>query len=557
MDERDDVDVLVVGGGAAGLSGALTLARARRSVLVVHDGAPRNAPAAHMHAYLGLDGLPPAELLARGRAEVEGYGAEVVEDRVVDVRRDGDGFRAALAGGRVVRSRRVLVATGLVDALPDVPGVAERWGRDVLHCPFCHGWEVRDRAVAVLGSGPVAVHQAQMWRGWTADVTLHLGAGAGDALSDDDWERLAALGVRVVDWPVAGLEVVDDVLTGVRLTSGTVLPCDAVVVATGLGARLDGLEGLGLPTDPVTMGDRVIGTRVAAAPDGATTVPGVRVAGNVTDLRAQVQVSAAAGLTAGAALVGELAAEDADAAVARYRADRAAPARGDDGHGHHGNHGHHGHGADPFEVRHDREFWEDRYRSAPQVWSGRPNPQLVDEIAGLVPGRALDVACGEGGDALWLAGRGWSVTAVDLAQTALDRVDEAAAQAGPDAAARVRTERVDIAEWDAGDGAYDLVTTHFLHLPPEVRSVAFARMARAVAPGGTLLVVAHHASDLATTIGRPDLPELFFAPEDVVAALDPAAWDVPVAEARPRTATDPGGREITIRDTVVRAVRRA
>lgn len=326
--EQDDV--LVIGGGAAGLSGALTLARARRSVLLVHDGAPRNAPAAHMHAYLGLDGLPPADLLARGRAEVEGYGARVVEDRVVDVRRDGDGFRAALAGGRVVRARRVLVATGLVDALPDVPGVAERWGRDVLHCPFCHGWEVRDRAVALLGSGPRAVHQAQLWRGWTADVTLFLGAGAGagDGLSDDDWERLAALGVRVVDGPVAGLEVVDDVLTGVRLATGTVLGCDAVVVATGLGARLDGLEGLGLPTEPVSMGDRVIGTRVVAAPDGATSVPGVRVAGNTTDLRAQVQVAAAAGLTAGAALVAELVAEDAAAAVARYRAEQAAPFSG-------------------------------------------------------------------------------------------------------------------------------------------------------------------------------------------------------------------------------------
>lgn len=229
---------------------------------------------------------------------------------------------------------------------------------------------------------------------------------------------------------------------------------------------------------------------------------------------------------------------------------------GDTARGGHAGHGGHAPGGHPGEVRHDREFWEDRYRSAPQVWSGRPNPQLVDEVGALAPGRALDVACGEGGDALWLAGGGWAVTAVDLAQTALDRVEAAAAQAGPEVAARVRTERVDIATWEAGDGGYDLVTTHFLHLPPAVRALAFARMARAVAPGGTLLVVAHHASDLRTTVGRPDLPELFFDPEEVVAALDPEAWDVPVAEARPRTATDPDGREITIRDTVVRAVRR-
>lgn len=211
------------------------------------------------------------------------------------------------------------------------------------------------------------------------------------------------------------------------------------------------------------------------------------------------------------------------------------------------------HGAQ--EVRHDREFWEERYRSAPLIWSGRPNPQLVDEVADLPPGTAVDVACGEGGDALWLAGRGWRVTAVDLAQTALDRVDAAAAQAGPEVAARVRTVRADVGTWVPGDDRYDLVTSHFLHLPPADRAHAFGRMAGAVAPGGTLLVVAHHASDLETTAGRPDVPELFFEPEDVVAALEPGDWEVLVAEARPRQTVDPDGREITIRDTVVRARR--
>lgn len=321
MDE-DRCDVLVVGGGAAGLSGALTIARARRRVLVVHDGTPRNLPAAHMHAYLGLDGLPPVELLARGRAEVQGYGGEVVEARVVDVRRDDDGFRAELDGGRVVRARRVLVATGLADELPPVDGLAARWGRDVLHCPFCHGWEVRDRAVAILGSGAAALHQAQLWHGWTRDLTLFLDGG--EDPDEAGWERLAALGVRVVDGRVAGLEVTTDAVSGVRLASGLVLPCDAVVVATALSARLDGLDPLGLPTVPLMMGGRRFGTAVEAGPDGATAVPGVRVAGNVTDLRAQVQVAAAEGLAAGAAFVAELAAEDADAAVARYRREQAA-----------------------------------------------------------------------------------------------------------------------------------------------------------------------------------------------------------------------------------------
>lgn len=221
----------------------------------------------------------------------------------------------------------------------------------------------------------------------------------------------------------------------------------------------------------------------------------------------------------------------------------------------HEGHGHERHG-DPQEVRHDRGFWEERYRSADRIWSGRPNAQLVAEAGDLPPGRALDVACGEGGDALWLAGRGWEVTAMDLAQAALDRVEAAREQAGREVAARVRTVRGDIGSWDPGAGRYDLVTSHFLHLPPAGRATAFARMAAAVAPGGTLLVVAHHGSDLATTIGRPDLPELFFEPAEVVAALEPGDWDVAVAEARPREAADPDGRTITIRDTVVRARRR-
>ncbi len=324
MDQEQDVhDVLVLGGGAAGLSAALTLSRARLRVAVVHDGLPRNRPAARTHAYLGLDGLPPAELLARGRAEVSGYGAGLVEGRVVDVRRAGEVFRATLEDGTVRVGRRVVVATGLVDRLPDVPGLAGRWGRDVLHCPFCHGWEVRGRAVGVLASGPAAVHQALLWRRWTDDVTLFLHTGGDPA--PEDWERLAALGVRVVDGRVGGLEVHGDAVTGLRLASGAVLPCDAVVTATTLDARVDGLAGLGLPVEPVEMNGHVVGTRVVAGPDGVTAVPGVWAAGNVTDPRAQVLVAAAAGLTAGAAVVADLLGESTRAAVERHRAEQRAP----------------------------------------------------------------------------------------------------------------------------------------------------------------------------------------------------------------------------------------
>src|SRR5919107_1547066 len=175
MDER--YDVVVVGGGAAGLSGALALSRARRKVLVVDAGQPRNAPAGHVHNYLGREGTPPGELLAIGREEVAGYGGEVVTGEVVGAERVGDVFRVDLADGSHVQARRLLVTTGLTDELPDIPGVRELWGSDVLHCPYCHGWEVRDQPVGVIASGPMAVHQALLFRQLTADLTLFLHNG--------------------------------------------------------------------------------------------------------------------------------------------------------------------------------------------------------------------------------------------------------------------------------------------------------------------------------------------------------------------------------------------
>ncbi|GLX02540.1 NAD(P)/FAD-dependent oxidoreductase [Microtetraspora sp. NBRC 16547] len=315
MDET--YDVVVVGGGAAGLSGALTLARARRSVLVVDEGRPRNAPAGHVHNYLGREGTPPAELAAAGRDEVTRYGGQIVSGRAAAAAKDGDGFLVTLDDARHVRARRLLVTTGLVDELPDVPGLAERWGRDVLHCPYCHGWEVRDRRVGVLATGPLAWHQAELWRQWSPDVLVLLHhTPPPDA---ERAERLAARGIVVMDGPVAGVETAGDTLTGVRLASGEVVALDAVVVASRLSARADVLESLGLETVEVEIGGHVIGTRVPADPTGATAAPGVWVAGNVADVQTQVIASAAAGLTAGAAINADLIAEDTRDAVEAYR----------------------------------------------------------------------------------------------------------------------------------------------------------------------------------------------------------------------------------------------
>jgi thioredoxin reductase len=166
---NEEYDVVVVGGGAAGLSAALVLARARRTVVVVDAGGPRNAPAAHMHGFLSRDGMPPRELLAAGMAEVSGYGGRLIDDTVVGVE---PGFQVRLANGAPLLGRRILVATGLRDELPDIPGIRERWGRDLLHCPYCHGYEIRDQPLGVLGGAPEAVQHALLVRQWSPDVIL-------------------------------------------------------------------------------------------------------------------------------------------------------------------------------------------------------------------------------------------------------------------------------------------------------------------------------------------------------------------------------------------------
>lgn len=323
---RGRYDVVVVGGGAAGLSGALALARACRSVLVVDSGRPRNAPAGHVHAYLTQEGVAPGQILATGRAEVSGYGGEVVTDTVEAAERLENGrFRLVLAGGAAVEADRLLVTTGLVDELPQVPGLAGRWGQEVLHCPYCHGYEVRDQAVGVLSTGPMAVHQALMWRQWSDDVSLFLHTGPEP--DEDAYEQLAARDIAVVDGRVASVEVTDGRLSGVVLDSGKVVARQALVVAPRFTARAGFLAGLGLEVSDQEMGGVAVGTRIAADPAGATGVPGVWAAGNVADVSLQVIGAAAAGVRAGAAINADLIAKETRRAVEdRRRAREAAPA---------------------------------------------------------------------------------------------------------------------------------------------------------------------------------------------------------------------------------------
>jgi thioredoxin reductase len=313
---NESYDVVIIGGGAAGLAGAVALARSRRSVLVVDSGEPRNAPASHVHNFLTRDGTPPAELYAAGREEVARYGGTVMTGRVTALSRDGEQFLVQMAD-RAVTARRLLMATGLHDELPEVPGLAARWGIDVLHCPYCHGWEVRDQRVGILATGPGAAHQALLFRQLTQHVTVL--RHTAPELTHEQREQFTALGIAVVEGEVIGVEAGGGGLTAVTLADGTTVPLDALIVAPLMMANADLLRPLGLVPAEIRVDGQVIGTQVEAGPTGATSVPGVWVAGNLASMQAQVITSAAAGLTAGAAINADLAAEDAKRAVGAYR----------------------------------------------------------------------------------------------------------------------------------------------------------------------------------------------------------------------------------------------
>ncbi|WP_107062812.1 NAD(P)/FAD-dependent oxidoreductase [Streptomyces hygroscopicus] len=318
MNANQSVEVITIG-GAAGLSGALTLARARRSVMVIDSGEPRNAPASGVHGFLSRDGTPPRDLVARGQEEVARYGGSVVPGRVVSAEHVDGLFEVTTEAGKRYSARRLLV-TGLTDELHEVPGLAERWGRDVLHCPYCHGWEIREQPLGVLGRGPMSVHQVLVFRQSTSRITLFPADRV--EVTDDQREQLTARGIDVVEGVVAAVEVDKDRLTGIRLASGRVVEVTAVALSPRMRAGKV-LLSLGLAPVEHPMG---VGEHIEADATGRTAVPGVWVAGNATDLAAQVVGAAAAGNVSAAAINADLVAEDTSIAVAALR--RAQEGRG-------------------------------------------------------------------------------------------------------------------------------------------------------------------------------------------------------------------------------------
>lgn len=498
-------DVVIVGRMPVALDEALTLAGARWSVLVT-----------------GADG--------QDRDKLAPHGGEATEAVAVGAERADDGVLVTLADGSRVMARQVLAAGD--GEPPDLPGVRERWGRDVLHDPYEQGRDIRDRRIAVLATGRDAARQALLWRQWSERVTLLLHTAPEPTGEEYGW--LACRDVALINGKVTGLEVTGDVLAGVTMADGRVIPCEVLVAAPRMVPWPDAGEipwvgsareaGAALAEDDAR--------RAAAARPVPFSIEAEREAARRLQRRRLAQQYASepeeASRTQGTGEARDVSAPDASGAR-RTTQDPSAQDASD-----------------------AREWWDARYRERGRIWSGRPNLVLSREVPGLTPGTALDLGCGEGADAIWLARQGWRVTAADISGVALERAAQEAAEAG--VADSIDFQRHDFSE-SFPEGSYDLVSAHYLHSYQELpRERILRAAAAAVAPGGVLLIVSHQ--DWPTW--QHDHPDVAFpTARQVLDALDLAdgEWEVELCEAFERRHDAPDGTPGSRTDNVVRARR--
>ncbi|MEM6783205.1 MAG: NAD(P)/FAD-dependent oxidoreductase [Bacteroidota bacterium] len=295
MLDQKTTDVIIVGAGPAGLEAALVLARAGRSVVVLDGGPGRNAPAAHSYNVFTRDGTPPDELRRIGRVQAQDYGSQFVDAEALTATSDEAGVQVALADGSELSARRLLLATGVEDVLPEIPGLAQAWGATVVHCPYCHGHELRGRPTVVLAAGAASAHLAELLLGWTTRVTLCTGLpGGSGALADDDIKRLGALGVVVDARPVAALDVTGRAVRSVMFESGDLLAATAVYVQPPQRPRGPLPDALGLA--------RTETGHIEVDETYRTSAPSVWACGDMATPMQAVQMAAASGFAAAAFL---------------------------------------------------------------------------------------------------------------------------------------------------------------------------------------------------------------------------------------------------------------
>lgn len=290
-------DALVIGGSFAGLSAAMQLARARRAVCVVDAGEPRNRFAAAAHGFFGLDGVPPLELMAQARAKLLAYpNVHFVQGRAAGAAADAaGGFTVTLDDGARLSAKKLLLAFGIADTLPALDGLRERWGRSVLHCPYCHGYEVGGGPLGVLYASPLSVHQAMLLPDW-GPTTFFLD-GHDSELDDATRAKLLARGITLEPARVAGVAGEAPRLTGVRLADGRVVPVDALFIATRTRMASPLAEQLGCAFD-----EGMLGPVIRTDASKLTTVPGVYAAGDAGQIPQNATLASADGLVAGVSL---------------------------------------------------------------------------------------------------------------------------------------------------------------------------------------------------------------------------------------------------------------
>jgi thioredoxin reductase len=293
-------DVAIIGGGAAGLSAALVLGRSRRRVLVAHSGPTRNAPADAAHGFLTRDGTPPRDLLATGREQLKPYGVVIRDERAVTADRAAGGFAVALEDGSRIQARKLILATGVRDVLPEIPEFEELWGRGVFHCPYCHGWEVADEPLGLYGRGERGFELARLLRGWSHDLVLFTDGPA--ELSDEQRAQLKTNEITVREERVVRLVGESGRLTAVVLDGGGSVPRSGLFLKPAHELRSDLAQHLGcaLTSDGL----------IEANDHGLTTVPGVYVAGDAGPNMQQLITAAASGAKAAIALNHELLTEN-------------------------------------------------------------------------------------------------------------------------------------------------------------------------------------------------------------------------------------------------------